>query len=253
MPRLGTISQAALLVMALVLSWGVLSSPGAIRGRHMEINASATYEARTDSWAYVWDDARFPGTPKPPERLAWVQLLLVGLTNLTDDIHFSMRLVLVLLLVAALFCAYKLVLHLTGSHLAGLLAAAVYGYNSGAPYHENLLVTAGYALAPLVFLALDRLLAGRRLLDVVLFALAYAAFFTVGASFMFYAFSLVLPVYLLAHWLARRPGLPAAATLRLAGQYGPRLGLTAVLVALLGSYYIAALVEIGRASCRERV
>ncbi len=245
LPRPGTISQAALLVAALVLSWGVLSSAGAIRGRGIELNASAAYEARTGSWAYVWDDAVSPGAPKPPERLSWVQLLLVGLTNLTGDINVSMRLALVLLLVVALFSAYRLVLHLTGSHLAGLLAAVVYGYNGGAPYQEDLLVTAGYGLAPLVFLTLDRLLAGRRLLDVLLFALAYAAFFTVGAPSMFYVFSLVLPAYPLARWVAWGRGHRPAVALRLAGQDAARLGLAVLLVALLGGYYLAAQVVSG--------
>lgn len=236
------LSLGALVVLALVLLWGIVTTPGMLRGHDMFVGSYAAYEARTGSWQSIWDDLRFPGTTKPTTRMTWTQFAVVGLTNALGDYTAAMRLLEGLLVFLALVAIYLLVLHFTNSHVAGVLAAVVYVFNRGAPFQGQLAFTAGYALTPLVFLALDRLLRQSRPINIAVFGVVLAAFVSSTILPFTYIVGLCAALYVAVFYLARLARAQGTKDLRAMLPTSAGLAAGLLVAALLCSYYIAGLV-----------
>lgn len=236
------LSLGALAILALALLWGIVSTPGLLRGHDMFVGSYAAYEAHSGSWQSIWDDLRFPGTTKPATRMTWTQFAVVGLTNLLGDYTAAMRLLEGVLVFLALVAMYLLVLHFTRSHLAGVLAAVVYVFNRGAPFQGQLAFTAGYALTPLVFLTLDRLLRRSRPGNIAAFGVVLAAFVSSTILPFTYIVGLCAALYVIVFYVARLAHAQGPQDLRAMLPTAAGLAAGLAVAALLCSYYIAGLV-----------
>ena len=171
-PRLAALT--GLLVVALALTWGLIASDGLVRGHDAAINSYSGYESDNATWLSLWDDLRFPGMPRPATRTTLTQFVLIWLSGALNSYTDAARLMQAGMVLLSMVTMFALVRHYTGSNLAGFAAALVAVVNRAAPFQSQLAFAAGFALAPLAFLALDRTLRYRRPRDAMFLGVAVA-------------------------------------------------------------------------------
>ncbi|MCH7786997.1 MAG: hypothetical protein IIC22_05745, partial [Chloroflexi bacterium] len=139
----------------------------------IDLNASLTtgYEAKDGAWHQLWDDSQFPGKPKNVSRFTSSELIMTWLVEITGSPFASARIMVWLLSVVALVAMYALVFAITRSRLAAVVAAVVYVFSRGSLLQTGIPLAAGFALTPLVFLAVDRVLVGPSMRRALLLAL----------------------------------------------------------------------------------
>jgi hypothetical protein len=219
----------------------LLWSDGLPKG--MDLNASliAGYDAENGSWSEVWDDSRAPGSPKHVGRFTTTEVALAWLTAATGDVALSVRLSVWALGAIAAFAMYFLALRLTGSRAGALAAGAIYIMGRSTGFQGGLPLAAGFAFAPLVFLALsDALVApGRR--AALLLGAALALFVTSTVPGFTYLVAMAAGVFVAAHVVAAVMTHGAGAARPLLGA-GLTLVAAGAVAAALAAYFISGVV-----------
>jgi hypothetical protein len=233
----------ALLLFAQVALLGpLLWGSGLPKGLDMTASLLTGYEASNGSWHQIWDDAHFPGKPKHVSRFALSELLLTWLAELTGDPFLAARLMVWLLNTLALVTMYLLAASITRSKTAGVVAAVIYVFSRGSLLRTGVPLAAGYALAPLLFLAVDRMLERPSLNRAVLLALAAALFATSTVPGFTYVVAVALAVYVIAFFVARGVRRDVKFNAPTLGRTAGLLILGLALAIPLSAYYLVGLV-----------
>ncbi len=219
----------------------LLWSSGLPKGSDMGASLVAGYAARDDSWHQIWNDAHFPGTTKHVSRFTITELALTWLVEVTGDPALSMRLLVWSLDVLALVTMYLLAWRVTGSRVAGALAAIVYVFNRAALLRTGVPLAAGFALVPLLFLALDNLLGRPSLGRALAFGVVAALFVTSTIPGFTYIVAIALLVYSLAFFVARAFARGERLSLASEAARGGFLLLAVLIAVPLSGYYLAGL------------
>ena len=208
----------------------------------IDLNASLTtgYEAQDGAWHQLWDDSQFPGTPKNVSRFTSSELMMTWLVEITGHPFASARIMVWSLSVVSLVAMYALVFAITRSRLAAVVAAIVYVFSRGSLMQTGIPLAAGFALTPLVFPAVDRVLVEPSMRRALLLALVLALFATATIPGFTYIIAIAVLVYALSFFIGRAIGF--GSKLEQFKSLGRPAGflIVGLIVALpLAAYYVA--------------
>ncbi|MDH5448164.1 MAG: discoidin domain-containing protein [Candidatus Bathyarchaeota archaeon] len=139
--------------------------------------AQTAFQARDFRWLYAW---RLFGLGFP-QSSSLFDLLLIFVHSLVGDPSIAIKLFTLVAFCTAEFSMYSYVFHHTKRHNAALIAAVVYLLNQFvfAEFSEgHIALLFGYALAPLLFLLLDKACARGRVKDCFSLGLMFSIFIT---------------------------------------------------------------------------
>lgn len=162
---------------------------------------SASYSLKDFRWLYVWRQYSFGSV----QEIKSIDVLLWLGYSVFRDPAVTIKVFMFGLFVMAGFTMYLLAYHFTRRHLASLSASIIYILNQWifSQYTEaHLGIIFGYALAPLLFLLLDRALKSGKLRDILLLALASTVFVTGANSLSVLIIGVFLIMFVIFYFLS---------------------------------------------------
>jgi hypothetical protein len=232
----------AFFIAHIVLLGPFLVTDGVPRGGDMAVNMVNGSVAQNGTWHQLWDDTRYPGQAKHVSRFGLGDLALSKLAWLTGDITLAIRLMVWGFHVIAMLGMYLYVSRITGSRWAGALAGLAFVLSAGAPMRAIMAMIAGFALLPLLFYAVERLMDKPNLKNGLLLSITLALYGVTSIPPFTYIVAMALVVYV-SFFLASRSLLAVTGRARpqtLAQVIG--YGALAAFVAVpLATYFITGL------------